>query len=90
MFSVHFLPAARRNLCSQTQNLGNCRGSADQVKFDINSNKWSCDCPHFLLSQQALDLCCKHIQGTIDLKNNYDRFNDPRYLDLLRRHITQE
>ena len=138
MFSVHFLPAAaRHNLCSHTQNQGNCRGSADHyslgrfqiptdlenpngprpdkhlrfkvvyfkyghnrnsnstrsptydVIFDNSINKWKCDCPHFLSSQQSLNLCCKHIQGCIDLRAAFDRFNDVRYLDLLGDHLFQ-
>ena len=137
MFSVHFLPAGD-NFCSQTQNLGNCRGPAVhyslgrfdiptnrlnpngdipnkdlrftvvyfkygynhnlnstrsptyEVKFDMNSGKWKCTCPDFTSRRVNLNTCCKHIQGAIDLRDNNDRFNDPRYLVLLGMHITQE
>ena len=136
MFSVHFLPTAA-NFCSQTQNLGNCRGPDTQyllgrfdiptngpnpngdipnedlrftvvyfkygynlnlnstrsptydVIFDNSINKWKCDCPHFLSSQQSLNLCCKHIQGCIDLRAGFNRFNDDRYLTLLGNHLTE-
>jgi len=135
MFSVHFLPTAA-NFCSQTQNLGNCRGPDTQyplgrfdipttennpngeiptdslwytavyfkygftqnlnstrsptyfVKFDNKSNKWSCTCPDFP-RRERLGTCCKHIQGCIDLRAGFNRFNDDRYLTLLGNHLTE-
>ena len=71
-------------------NLNSTRNPTYEVKFYINSSKWKCTCPDFTSRRVNLGTCCKHIQGAIDLKNNYDRFNDPRYLDLLRMHITQQ
>lgn len=71
-------------------NLNSTRSPTYDVKFDINIKKWSCTCPHYTLTQQALNLCCKHIQGCIDLRANFNRFGDPRYLRLLEMHITEE
>ena len=71
-------------------NLNSTRSPTYDVKFDINKKKWSCTCPHYTLTQRTRNLCCKHIQGVIDLQNNFNRFDDLRYLDLLRSHIHQQ
>jgi hypothetical protein len=70
-----------------TQNLNSTRNPTYFVKFDNNSNKWSCTCIDFTSRRSGLGTCCKHIQGCIDLRAAFDRFNDDRYLDLLGDHL---
>jgi hypothetical protein len=71
-------------------NLNSTRSPTYKVKFDNNSNKWSCTCPDFTERRVHMNTCCKHIQGCIDLRDNFNRFNDLSYLDLLSSHIHQQ
>jgi hypothetical protein len=71
MFSVHFLPAAarrkpaaaRRNLCSHTQNHGNCRGSADHYslgRFQIPTDLENPENDH--QAKMACEVNVKHVK----------------------------
>lgn len=71
-----------------TQNLNMTRSRTYFVKFDKSKKKWKCTCPDFP-RRERLGTCCKHIQGCIDLRAGFNRFNDDRYLTLLGNHLTE-
>ena len=79
-------------------NLNSTRSPTYKVKFDNDSQKWSCTCPDFISRRLAQQTCCKHIQGCIDIREvDLLRPNlpvglrfAPNYIKILRNHITRQ